>query len=343
MSFYFVRLICKYIPRSDLILKSLNKVITTSIAITSLSLITTTSIIEASGRNTSNASTSNQTSHNSYNSNNVHNLTGEQYTTIAHRGASGYAPEHTFFSYDKSHNAIGASYIEIDLQMTKDGHLVAMHDETVDRTTNGTGRVDAYTLEELKQLDAGSKFNAQNPKYANSNYKDAKIPTFNEILERYGPDANYYIETKSPDVYPGMEEAVLEALDAHHLLNKHSLNNGHVLIQSFSVESLTKLHRLNSNIPLIRLLDKGELPRLSQKDFNQIRQYAIGVGPEFTDLTEQNVKNLKRASLLVHPFTVNNKEDMYRLNQYGVDGVFTNYPDLYKQVIQDDGRQHNKD
>src|SRR5699024_12706434 len=101
MSFYFVRLICKYIPRSDLILQSLNKVITPSIAITSLSLITTTSRIEASGRNTSNASTSNQTSHNSYNSNNVHNLTGEQYTTIAHRGASGYAPEHTFFSYDK--------------------------------------------------------------------------------------------------------------------------------------------------------------------------------------------------------------------------------------------------
>ena len=80
----------------------------------------------------------------------IHNLTGEKFTTIAHRGASGYAPEHTLYSYDKSHNELGASYIEIDLQMTKDGHLVAMHDETVDRTTNGTGRVDSYTLEELK-------------------------------------------------------------------------------------------------------------------------------------------------------------------------------------------------
>ena len=89
------------------------------------------------------------------------NLTGEAHTTIAHRGASGYAPEHTFNSYDKSHRELGASYIEIDLQRTKDGHLVAMHDETVDRTTNGHGRVEDYTLDELKKLDAGSWFNKQ--------------------------------------------------------------------------------------------------------------------------------------------------------------------------------------
>ncbi len=107
--------------------------------------------------------------------------------------------------------------------MTKDGQLVAMHDETVDRTTNGTGRVDQYTLEELKQLDAGSKFNEQNPQYANSNYKGAKIPTLDEILERYGTDANYYIETKSPDVYPGMEEKLLDTLNKHQLLNEQSL------------------------------------------------------------------------------------------------------------------------
>ncbi|MEJ7264933.1 glycerophosphodiester phosphodiesterase family protein, partial [Staphylococcus epidermidis] len=77
----------------------------------------------------------------------------------------------------------GASYIEIDLQMTKDGHLVAMHDETVDRTTNGTGRVDSYTLEELKKLDAGSKFNEQHPEYADEQYKGAEVPTLDEILD----------------------------------------------------------------------------------------------------------------------------------------------------------------
>ncbi|PHK49881.1 glycerophosphodiester phosphodiesterase [Staphylococcus edaphicus] len=324
-------------------MKQANKIIISSIAALTLSSLSTTSFTEAAGLGNSNAEhhdttlkqQNTNTSTQSDNQNEIHNLTGEKFTTIAHRGASGYAPEHTFFSYDKSHNVIGASYIEIDLQMTKDGHLVAMHDETVDRTTNGTGRVDQYSLKELKQLDAGSKFNSQNPQYANSSYEGAKIPTLDEILERYGTDANYYIETKSPDVYPGMEEKLLATLNKHHMLTNQSLQNGHVLVQSFSKESLLKMQNLNTNVPLIRLLDKGELLNLSQQDFNDIRKYAIGVGPEATDLTKQNVKNLKNAGLLVHPFTVNNSVDMKRLNNYGVDGVFTNYPDVYKQVISD--------
>lgn len=265
----------------------------------------------------------------------IHNLTGEKYTTIAHRGASGYAPEHTLYSYDKSHNELGASYIEIDLQMTKDGHLVAMHDETVDRTTNGTGRVDSYTLDELKKLDAGSKFNKQHPEYADDQYKGAKVPTLDEILERYGTDANYYIETKSPDVYPGMEEKLLNTLDKHNMLTNQSLKNGHVMVQSFSQASLEKMHNLNSDVPLVRLLDKGELPNLSDQDLKSIKNVAIGVGPEYTDLTEDNVQHLKEMGFLVHPFTVNNKADMERLNSYGVDGVFTNYADVYKQVVAD--------
>ncbi|MEC5302109.1 MULTISPECIES: glycerophosphodiester phosphodiesterase [Staphylococcus] len=321
-------------------MKHSNKFLISSIAILSLSGIGSSTVTEAASNSQGTNSQSEKTSVQTADDNSkqeqqnwIHNLTGEKFTTIAHRGASGYAPEHTFYSYDKSHNAIGASYIEIDLQMTKDGHLVAMHDETVDRTTNGTGRVDQYTLEELKQLDAGSTFNEQNPQYANSNYEGAQIPTLDEILERYGTDANYYIETKSPDVYPGMEEKLLDTLNKHQLLNEQSLKKGHVMVQSFSQESLLKMKNLNSNVPLIRLLDKGELPNMTQQDFNYIKQYAIGVGPEYTDLTKENVNNLKNTGFLVHPFTVNEVADMERLNEYGVDGLFTNYPDLYKQVV----------
>lgn len=321
-------------------MKHSNKFLISSIAILSLSGIGSSTVTEAASNSQGTNSQSEKTSVQAADDNSkqeqqnwIHNLTGEKFTTIAHRGASGYAPEHTFYSYDKSHNAIGASYIEVDLQMTKDGHLVAMHDETVDRTTNGTGRVDQYTLEELKQLDAGSKFNEQNPQYANSNYEGAQIPTLDEILERYGTDANYYIETKSPDVYPGMEEKLLDTLNKHQLLNEQSLKKGHVMVQSFSQESLLKMKNLNSNVPLIRLLDKGELPNMRQQDFNYIKQYAIGVGPEYTDLTKENVTNLKNTGFLVHPFTVNEVADMERLNEYGVDGLFTNYPDLYKQVV----------
>lgn len=79
--------------------------------------------------------------------------------SIAHRGASGYAPEHTFYAYDKSHKEFNADYIELDLQMTKDGNLIAMHDEDVERTTGHKGRIEDYTTKELKQMDVGSWFN----------------------------------------------------------------------------------------------------------------------------------------------------------------------------------------
>ncbi|WP_455567210.1 glycerophosphodiester phosphodiesterase [Staphylococcus pasteuri] len=260
------------------------------------------------------------------------NLTGEAHTTIAHRGASGYAPEHTFNSYDKSHRELGASYIEIDLQRTKDGHLVAMHDETVDRTTNGHGRVEDYTLDELKKLDAGSWFNKQHPNLAKSEYKNAKVPTLDEILSRYGKNANYYIETKSPDVYPGMENQLIQSLNKHGMLTNQSLKNGHVIVQSFSEPSLQKMKQLSPNIPLIRLLDKEELTSQTESDLKRIKSYAIGVGPEYTDLNENNTKHLKDLGFLIHPFTVNNETDMQRLNDYGVDGVFTNYADKYKNI-----------
>lgn len=331
-------------------LKATKKAIISSLTVASLGLTILHTPVEASGAGTgpipsttssdnTQASQDNQTQqvpvNTHYRTDNpkwTTNLTGERFSTIAHRGASGYAPEHTFYSYDKSHNQLGASYIEIDLQRTKDGHLVAMHDETVDRTTNGTGRVEDYTLAQLKQLDAGSWFNQANPQYANAEYSNAKVPTLDEILSRYGTNANYYIETKTPDVYPGMEEQLLDTLKRHNMLTSDSLNNGHVLVQSFSEESLQKMHHLAPSVPLIRLLDKNELTQQSEADLQRIRSYAIGVGPEYSDLTAQNTAHLKDLGFIIHPFTVNEVADMQRLNQYGVDGVFTNYADQYIAV-----------
>lgn len=103
---------------------------------------------------------------------------------IAHRGASGYAPEHTLTSY-KMGDRMHGDYIEIDLQMTKDGKLIAMHDETVDRTTDGTGKVKDFTLEQIKQLDAGSWFNEKYPQYANPRYEGLQVPTLEEIFKTF--------------------------------------------------------------------------------------------------------------------------------------------------------------
>src|SRR5699024_7283151 len=95
---------------------------------------------------------------------------------VAHRGASGHAPENTMAAFQKGFE-MKADYIEIDVQMTKDGELIVIHDTTVDRTTNGTGNVGDLTFEEIKQLDAGSWFSDE--------YAGEKIPTFEEILDEF--------------------------------------------------------------------------------------------------------------------------------------------------------------
>ena len=249
--------------------------------------------------------------------------------SIAHRGASGYAPEHTFYAYDKSHKEFNADYIELDLQMTKDGNLIAMHDEDVERTTGHKGRVEDYTTKELKQMDVGSWFNKKYPKYAKKEYKGAKIPTLEEILDRYGDNANYYIETKSPDVYPGMEEKLLHSLEKHNLLSDQKLNKGQVVIQSFSQESLLKVANMNNQIPLVQLVDENKLSTFTSEDLKFISSYAIGVGPDYSDLDEQMVQKLYNYNLKVHPYTVNTEKDMQQMLNIGVDGVFSNYIDKY--------------
>ncbi|UBH16107.1 hypothetical protein LAU40_03920 [Macrococcus armenti] len=105
---------------------------------------------------------------------------------IAHRGASGYAPEHTLISYDLALENENVDYLE--LHLTKDNYIVSIHDDDVDRTTNGHGKIKELTIKEIKQLDAGSWFDKK--------YINEKIPTLNEILDRYGSEANYYIEIK---------------------------------------------------------------------------------------------------------------------------------------------------
>ena len=127
---------------------------------------------------------------------------------IAHRGASGYAPEHTFPAYDLALKQ-GADYIEQDLQMTGDGVLVVLHDETLDRTARPTkasepgdctGPVRAKTLAQIKTCDVGRWFNQEYPRRAKAAYVGLKIPTLEQVFRRYGKGNNYYIETKSPAI-----------------------------------------------------------------------------------------------------------------------------------------------
>jgi glycerophosphoryl diester phosphodiesterase len=243
---------------------------------------------------------------------------------IGHRGASGYAPEHTFASWDRALE-IGVDYIEQDLQMTSDGVLVVMHDATLDRTTSGTGEVMAHTFAQINQLDAGSWFNAK--------FSDARVPSLRQVFERYGTRVNYYIETKNPEDAPGMEEKLLELI-AEFELYAGAIEKWQVLIQSFSKPSLLKIQQLDAQLPLIQLIPKEFASPQIQQHLADIHAYAIGIGPARSSVDAELVDAAHAHGLVVHPYTVNEESDQKRLIALGVDGMFTDYPDRLARLLE---------
>ncbi|MGY3316264.1 glycerophosphoryl diester phosphodiesterase [Peribacillus simplex] len=260
---------------------------------------------------------------------------------IAHRGASGYAPEHTIPAYQLGEQMKG-DYIEIDLQMTKDGRLIAMHDEKVDRTTNGTGLVKDLTLAEIKKLDAGTWFNEKYPQLAKKKYEGLTVPTLEEVFMKFGRQANYYIETKSPDVYPGMEEELLQVLKENKMVDSKGRTKN-VLIQSFSQESLLKVHDMNPNLPLVQLFSYKNQATISDEELESINEYAIGVGPNFNKVDGQYVKMVRNHDLQFHPYTVNERADMKKALEWGATGLFTNYPDVFNEVLREYKHEKHND
>jgi glycerophosphoryl diester phosphodiesterase len=255
----------------------------------------------------------------------------QQSMNISHRGASGHAPEHTLAAYELG-KIMKGDYIEIDLQMTKDGELIAMHDETIDRTTDGTGLIKEFTLEELKSFDAGSWFNEAYPDKAKPEYMGLEVPTLREVIDRFGVEANFFIETKSPEMYPGLEEKLVEILYEYDLVGEQK-QTGKVIIQSFSAESLKKVRLLDDSIPLVQLLSYYAPAVITNEEVIKIKEYASGIGMHFTAISPGYVKKVRDSGLLIYPYTVNEKEDMEMLLDWGVTGMFTNYPDRLQEII----------
>lgn len=257
-------------------------------------------------------------------------LSPNRIINIAHRGASGHAPEHTLVSYETSEEMTG-DYLEIDLQMTKDGTLIAMHDSELSRTTDGDGLVKEHTIDEIKVLDAGTWFNEENPQLAQPVFNQLEVPTLDDILEEFGTDANYYIEIKTPEEYPEMVEELVSTLDDHHLIGA-DVTEGQVIIQSFSEASLLEVKEVEPSLPLIQLISYEGKANISREELAHLNEYAVGIGVNYKQLNEQYVQKVRAADLLLHPYTVNEKKDMSRLIKWGVTGMFTDYPDRLDEV-----------
>jgi len=251
---------------------------------------------------------------------------------IAHRGASGYAPEHTLIGYQLAIEQ-GADFVEQDLQVTKDGVLICLHDPDLERTTNvatvfpdraterdalGTGTAKRgwytidFTLAEIKRLDAGSWFNRANPFAANPKYEGQRVPTMEEAIKLVGKRAGLYIELKHFPFYKSFGFDTAEKLAT--VLKASGFDQAgqreRILIQSFYKEALLRMRELVPGYPRVQLLPMETHGR--EKDTavitatlaEELATYANGAGPSKNLLkSADDVAILHKSGLVIHPYT----------------------------------------
>ncbi|MGM7703123.1 glycerophosphodiester phosphodiesterase [Pseudalkalibacillus sp. Hm43] len=241
---------------------------------------------------------------------------------VAHRGAAGYAPENTMAAFDKAVE-MDSDYIELDVQMSKDGELVVIHDTTVDRTTDGTGKVGELTYAELRALDAGSWFAPE--------FKGEHLPTLGEVLDEYRGKTNFLIELKAPSLYPGIEEKVADALEARDMDEPEDHS---VIVQSFDFNSMQIFNELSDEVPVGVLTWKSE--DLTPEALEAFTEYADYVNPSKSKVNRALVEEIHGLEMGIMPWTVRAQEDVQPLLDAGVDGIITDYPDYVPSSSEED-------
>lgn len=229
---------------------------------------------------------------------------------IAHRGASYDAPENTMASFRKAVE-MKADYIEMDVQETKDGELVIIHDTTVDRTTDGKGNVKDLTLSEIRKLDAGRKFDPS--------YSGEKVPTFDEVLDAFPGKVGLLVELKAPFLYPGIEEKLEKAIRKH---NWDDMKSHRIIIQSFDAESLQRFHKRMPQIPVGILASSGK--DMTDEKLQDYARYAKYVNPNFGMIDKETIERVHRNGLKTFVWTATEKKQIAPLLELKVDGIIAN-------------------
>lgn len=233
---------------------------------------------------------------------------------FAHRGFSGKYPENTMLAFIKAVEE-GVDGIELDVQLTKDGIPVIIHDETLDRTTDGVGNVVDFTYEELKKYDASFKF--KNLGMFNP------IPTLEEYLnyiKNFDIVTNIELKT-GVNEYLGIEEKVLELIQKYGLEKK-------VIISSFNHFTVMRFKKLAPHIKCGFLTESWLINGGEYTKEKGIECYH----PYFKNLIPEVIKELKENKIEINTWTVNSEEDMRYLIKHEVDSIITNYPDLLNKV-----------
>lgn len=255
----------------------------------------------------------------------------EEPLNIAHRGASGVAPENTLVSFHQALE-LGADVLELDIHATKDGEIVVIHDQTVDRTTNGTGMVKDLTLADLKKLDAGYCFTLDGGKTYPYRGQDITIPTLKEIFAEF-PSCRINIEIKQ--LAPPIELKVLKLIQQAEMVNKTLVVSQYgEVIERFRVSAGDIATGASEN----ELRDFMIYLKLKAVPFYKPKADAFQV-PEWYDqyhiATEAFLEAAHSKNIKVHVWTVNDEDSMRRLLEMGVDGIITDYPSRLSKVLEE--------
>ncbi|KUO89673.1 MAG: glycerophosphodiester phosphodiesterase [Caldivirga sp. CIS_19] len=231
---------------------------------------------------------------------------------IGHRGARCCAPENTIPSFRLALEA-GVDGVEMDIHMTRDGEVVVIHDDTLERTTTGSGYVKDHTLRELKGLDAGVKFGSQ--------WRGVKIPTLEEVLRELGSRVSYVIELKhGSDLYPGIEGKVINLVRRYGIKAK---------IVSFDFDALERVRSIDESIEM-GLIFIGK-PRWFIEAARRLR--AQWLQAEYRLVNEADVRAVHEAGLKIGVWTVNDADLALRMVKMGVDEVTTDNPSLILKAL----------
>lgn len=254
---------------------------------------------------------------------------------VAHRGASAHLPEHTLGAYELALEQ-GADGLECDVRLTRDGHLVCVHDSTVERTSDGTGRVSELTLEELRQFDFGSwhqpKPGAQAPV---GSPRAAQVLTLRELLTLTldaGRPVKLFVETKHPVRFGGLVEAKLLAeLQRFGVAAPASAAHARVVVMSFAASAVWRVRRSAPLLPTVLLGDSSHY--LGGGAATTVG--ATAVGPSIASLRERPgiVDRAEAAGRSTYCWTVDEQADVEFCRDIGVRWVATNFPERTKRWL----------
>ncbi len=239
-----------------------------------------------------------------------------------HRGAGGLAPENTLAAIEAGLSQ-GVQRIEVDVQQTKDGKIICLHDETIDRTTNGKGYAKDLTFNQIEKYSAGIKFS--------NKFKDEKIPLLEDAIKLMKDSVTLVIEIKDGnEVYPGIEKKVVA------LINKHKAKSS-CIIHSFNDSVLFRIHKMDTTIvlhklfiadfPFMQILTDGHLKITNLEYYSFVTEFSV----YYPFATRRLINHVHRLNKKINVWTVNDKATIGRLINLGVDGIITNYPNYLKR------------